>query len=149
MPLNLPKSSWNSVAEYQVSGTPFVTASAANEVPVNSGTPIEIKFSHVTQWFTVINTGTSVLRVGFTALGVQNAGGDGPYNITGSGGRYTTVQSPLSGTSPTFHVRCNKIFIVGNDGSETGSFEVVSSLTSVPSSEFPILTGSDTLQGIG
>ena len=148
MALNHPKSSWNNTAEYQVSGTPFVTASHANAVAISGGTATEVKFSHVTQWVKIQNTGAAVLRVGFSALGVKTAGAaNDPYDVTGSGGRYMTLAS--SGAYLHIDARCNKIFFLSDHATTKTSFEVMAGLTTVPYSEFPVLTGSDGLWGIG
>ena len=105
MALNHPKSSWNNTAEYQVSGTPFVTGSAANEVPVSGGTAIEVRFSHVTQWVKIQNTGPAILRVGFTAHGVKGATAGETYSRSGTGKKYMTVEALVSGSGP-LHVDC-------------------------------------------
>jgi hypothetical protein len=148
--LNLPKSSWNNTAEYQVSGTPFVTGSAALEVPVKGGSALEVRFSHVTQWVKVQNTGPAVLRVGFSALGVKDATAGETYSRSGTGKKYFTVEAMVSGSGP-LHIdaRCTSIYLLSDHSSTKTSFEVMAGLTTVNYSEFPALTGSDGLWGIG
>ena len=63
------------VAEYQRSGTPFVTASNATELGTSS--PIHIQFPRVTRWVELSVFATNActyLRVGFTENGVTNKG---------------------------------------------------------------------------
>ena len=69
-----PKSGPNFLPAYQLPGIPFVTSSAASEVPgpdSNSiSLPVKVEFPYVTNFITVRNTGINELRVGFTADGV-------------------------------------------------------------------------------
>jgi opacity protein-like surface antigen len=150
MALNHPKSSWNNTAEYQVSGTPFVTGSAANEVPVSGGTAIEVRFSHVTQWVKIQNTGPALLRVGFTALGVKGITAGETHDQSGTGKKYMTVEALVSGSGPLYiECRCTKLYVLSDHSTTKTSYEVMAGLTTVPYSEFPVLTGSDGLWGIG
>ena len=64
-----PKAGPNSIPAYQMSGVPYVTASAANEVDT---TPIRHDFPFVTRFFQVKNTDADhAMRVGFSANGVS------------------------------------------------------------------------------
>lgn len=117
--MQYPKSGPNSTAEYQVSGLPFATSSIAG-----TSSPVQIMFPFVTRFFTVKNTGTNYLAIGFTNNGVQ-------------GGEKFTL--PPSGSYGNEH-RVKDLFFLGVGGST--AFEVVAGLTMVERTMFPTLTGS-------
>ena len=136
MSLNWGPPAHNFVPEYQQSGIPFVTSSAANEV---TNTPIRVSFPYVTRWVQVTNTdGTAgdTLRVGFTQNGV-NAVETANYFI-------------LSGATSTerLELKCKEIW-VRRHGSNNASFSIIAGLTNVPASGFPILSGSNGVLGVG
>lgn len=108
----------NNAAEYQASGLPYVTQSAATTSPFN------IQFPFVTNELTVKNNTAGILRVGFTENGVN-------------GTNYFTL--PVSG-SYNGRLRVTDIFIRSDAG--TVNYEVVAGLTGIPRQEFYILTGA-------
>jgi hypothetical protein len=151
MALQYPVPNHRSVNEYQMSGLPFVTSSVASEVPVKTGTPLEVRFPSLTRWVAITNTGGSALRLGFTSLGVKDNGNDGPYALTGSGGRYFVVPKNASGTpggSVRLELKCASVFFLSDDSSAT-SFSMAAGLTGISQSQFVNLTGSEGFQGIG
>jgi len=116
-PFNYPSSGPNNVAEYQASGLPYVTQSAA------STTISSIEFPYVTNFFTVKNLSAGVIEFGFTTAGLQ-----GTNKIT-----------VFPSSSQTFDIRCKTLF-VRSPGSAT--YEVVAGLTTIPRERFPFLTQS-------
>ena len=169
MATNHPKSGPSYVPAYQVSGIPFVTSSVASEVPgpdSNSlSEPVSVKFPYVTKFITIRNTGVNELRVGFSADGMisvgerrANVNEDKPAGTTsnffliptGSGNQgHPSIQ--------TFDVRCKEIFFLSNatkasDPTTAGnstSFSLLAGLTTIESSQFPVLTGSNGFEGVG
>lgn len=126
----------NYVPEYQQSSIPFVTSSAANEV---AATPIRVTFPYVTRWVQVFNTdptASDALRVGFTQHGV-NATVTANYLIL-SGGQSTE----------RLEVKCKELWF-RRDGGASTSFSLIAGLTNVPSGSFPVLSGSNNVDGVG
>lgn len=122
-----------SAAEFQSSGLPWVTSSIAN------GTPIRYDFPKVTRCINIRNTTTGSgghLRIGFTQNGVSTASGTNYYALP-------------PGANELFEVRCKEIWISSQFASCT--FSMFAALTTVPSREMPLLTGSitGTLNWIG
>jgi len=140
MALNHPKAGPNSIPAYQLSGVPYVTASAGNEVDV---TPIRHDFPFVTRFFQVKNTDAShALRVGFSANGVSAAETKN-YFLLAAGAKTDVLE-----------LRTKTLFFRADGGSAQASFEIVAGLTTIKSSEFPILSGTvgsvtDAWEGIG
>jgi len=153
MSFNHPKAGANSVPAYQMSGIPFVTSSAATEVPRAdnaSPTPIQVDFPFVTKNVKVRNIGAGSLRVAFSALG----------SITpGQGTKHASLTSNYFVIPPTdpdggdnsiveFDVRCKSIFFTSEIA--TTGFSLFAGLTRIDISQFPVLTGSVTsFEGIG
>ena len=134
-----------------MSGMPFVTSSAGTgEIAAKTGAALEVKFPSVTRWIHVTNIGAADMRVGFTANGVKTIGSDGPYNLTGSGGRYFILPAGDNGTptSVRLELKCMSVFFLSNTGVET-DFSLVAGLTGIAKNQFPTLTGSDEWSGIG
>jgi hypothetical protein len=178
MSFNHPKAGPNYVPAYQVSGIPFVTSSVAQEVqgPHSNGVsvPASISFPYVTKFVTVRNTGTKGLRVGFSADGVvapgerlatvdvdKDAGQFRNYFILPSSGSVDLEASAALGeTTQTFDVRCKQIYFLSDvpehvdpaavgQATNRGSFTLLAGLTSIQSSQFPTLTGSNGFEGVG
>lgn len=126
---NHTKAGPNLVPAYQLSGIPYVTASAANEV---GATPIVVHFPFATRFFQVTNTdgnANSALRVGFSHHG-----------ITGSLTKNYFVLA-ANETSNILEMRTKALYFL-QDGEEPTSFEIVAGLTTIEAQHFPILTGS-------
>jgi len=135
MSSNWPRPAHNFVPEYQQSGIPFVTSSAANEITT---TPVSISFPYVTRWVQIFNTdGTSgdTMRVGFTENGVKAT--ETANYIVLSGGQSTE----------RLELKCTRLWFRQQGGA--CSFSVIAGLTNVPASDFPILTGSNQVAGVG
>ena len=128
MAIDHPKAGPNSIPAYQMSGVPYVTASADNEI---GGTAVRHDFPYVTRFFQVKNTDDShSLRVGFSANGVD-ATETKNYFILAAGA-----------SSEILELRTKTLFFQADNGSNPASFELIAGLTTIASSEFPILTGS-------
>jgi len=139
MSLNWPKMGPNFVPAYQISGLPFVTSSAGEEL-TNTGNVVKITFPFVTSNIAVTSVGAyqGILRVGFTENGVN---GIDTHN-------YITLpvlpDKPI--TSAQLSIRCKELFLRNDEddgvsGNAVG-FSVFAQLTTILGSEFPILTGS-------
>ena len=140
----------NFAPAYQVSGIPFATSSAPDEVPVasevNGSTvmPIQVKFNYATRFFVVTNNGDFPLRVGFTQLGIQTPGvSSKPANLDAN---YFLV--PASSSSPRIEARCKELYFLsdgdrgGEHAGQKGQFSLLAGLSMIQEGEFPILTGS-------
>ena len=123
-----PKAGPNSIPAYQMSGVPYVTASAANEVDT---TPIRHDFPFVTRFFQVKNTDADhAMRVGFSANGVS-APETKNYFLLAAGAQTDILE-----------LRTKALFFRADGGSAQASFEIIAGLTTIDSKNFPILTGS-------
>ena len=124
------------VSEFQTSGIPYVTSSAANEVTT---TAINVKFPYVSRWVQVFNTDGSVndtLRVGFTQNGVDS--------------NPTANYFILSGTkdSGRLELKCTNLWLKQHGANPT-SFSVMAGLTNVKPNRFFSMTGSNGVDGVG
>ena len=172
MGLKWPKVGPNNVPSYQMSGIPFVTSSAANEVPgvesdaAHSPEPIKVSFPHVTKFITIRNTDdNNELRVGFSVRGMFAPNERLPASLQGGGASATKPLIhgednrnyfilPNAGTAGqsdtiTIDVRCKEIYFLSNTvnsdptaSGQSSEFSLIAGLTNIPSSQFPILTGS-------
>ena len=131
MSLNNPYPHEGFVPAYQVSAMPFVTSSN-----VTLGSTKEINFAGVTRFITIKNTGasTAVLAVAFTENGLKSANSN--YFI-------------LSGSeSFSGELRTDRIFVSGSSGASV-TFNVVAGLTTIPTKNFLVVTGSNGFSGVG
>ena len=142
MAIQYPKPHHGHVSEYQVSGYPYVTSSAANEV--GTSTPVVHKFPYVTQWVKVINQDTAhTLYVGFTEAGVRASPTANRFALSPQSGDYNNPNA----STDMIHVRCKELWFLGADNA--CGFTIIAGLTNVKSGDFPTLTGSDGFQGVG
>ena len=149
----------NFVPSYQTSGVPFVTSSAADEVPsaadVNfAGTPpvvpIRVKFPFVTRFFAITNTGAGDLRVGFTEVGVQNPTSPGTGDLGPETGRHYFIVPTGSISSQRLEIRCTQLFFLSDEVTGyPGSFSLMAGMTGITGSNFPVITGSNDFLGVG
>ena len=138
MSLHYPKPHHNHAAEYQCSGIPFVTSSnGANSLGT---TPLKVSFPYVTRWIQVFNldaAGEQDLRVGFSENGVNgNPANNAHYLIV-----------PAGSSSPRLEVKCKEVYLRADSGAT--SFSLAAGLTNVSKSQFPTLTGSAGVGGVG
>ena len=142
MAMHYPKANHNHAAEYQVSGIPYVTSSASDEVTTT--TAVVHRFPYVTQWVKVINQDTAhTLYVGFTEAGVRASPTANRFALSPQSGDYN---NPNAATD-IIHVRCKELWFLGADNS--CGFTIIAGLTNAKSREFPTLTGSDGFEGVG
>ena len=142
------------VPAYQVSGVPYVTSSAANELAGGSSTPVKVTFPGVTRWVQVRNNGNKSLRVGFTELGVL--GNDRPSGNERTNNYYLLNPSDGGsghgvGATQRWEVRCTEMYFLchATVGSDRTGFCVTAGLTGIKPGEFPVGTGSAGFAGVG
>ena len=110
-------------ASYQVSGKPFATGSL--QAAASSGTPVKVEFPSVTRWVKVIPvTGSAAthLRVGFSALGVQN----GNYFRILAGNNLSHEKT----SAEPLELKVTELYFLGDD-TATVEFDVVAGLTGI------------------
>ena len=131
MSLNHPVPHEGYVPAYQLSAIPYVTSSN-----VSLGATKEINFNTVTRFITIKNTGASstVLAVAFTANGLKSANSN-YFVLSGS--------EAFSG-----ELRVDRVFLSGSAGA-TVPFSVVAGLTTIPATNFLVVTGSNGFGGVG
>jgi hypothetical protein len=131
MVLNNPYPHEGFVPAYQISAMPFVTSSN-----VTLGSIKEINFNGVTRFITIKNTSvsTSVLAVAFTENGLKTANSN-YFILSGS--------EVFSG-----ELRTDRIFVSGSSGA-TITFNIVAGLTTIPTKNFLLVTGSNGFGGVG
>ena len=134
MSINYPRPHHGSASEYQVSGFPYVTGSAAAEVSTSNA--LAISFPYVTQFIQVTNIGGNDLLIGFSENGVKG-------NVTSH--RILLPNDAGSNVGPVLPIKCKQLFFLGSGG--TTGFTVIAGLTNV--TEFPIMTGSNGFEGVG
>ena len=131
-----PQNGPNHAPLYIISGIPYITQSAAEEVPDVSGATLKHEFPYATKFFEITNIdSTHVLRVGFTDLGVKGT----------VSSHYFTLAA--GATSEIYYLRCKELYFGGESG--TSGFKIVAGLTDIPSKNFPALTGSITGSAVG
>jgi len=138
MSLKSPVPNHNFVPEYQVSGIPYVTSSAASEL-TSAGAAIHVKLPYVTRWLIVQNQSSGSgndIKFGFTENGVTG-------NVTNN---YFVVRSGQ--TTERLEMRCANLFVAKHIGDDNG-FRIIAGLTGAPRDHFPLLTGSNSYEGIG
>lgn len=132
MSLNNPSWGEGYVPAYQMSGMPYVISSN-----VALGATRTITFDYVTKFVTVKNNSAvaaNVISVGFTQNGM----------IPGNSNFFT-----LSGSeSISAEVRTSMLYISGTNGASV-PFSVMAGLTSIPVSNFLIVTASNGFDGVG
>lgn len=133
MSLNNVTPHHGSVSEYQAAGVPYASSSHAL---VNT-TVAQFNFPFVTRHLTVFNSGTSAIRVGFTANGV-NAATTSNYLIL-----------PGNGSTPRLEIKCVSLFVRKDEGTDPSVVSVVAGITNIPDTHFFTMTGSNGITGIG
>ena len=141
-----PKPGPNHAPSYQVSGIPYTTSSAPNEIKGHdtASEPIHIEFPFVTRWFSIRCTETAAnraLRVGFTRNGVY-----GPTS-----GSYIVLpkHSATQDVPIRFDLAVKELFFTSDSPTLGTDFTLMAGLTNIPASSFPTLTGSSGVEGVG
>ena len=151
---------------YQASGIPFVSSSSPTDVSAadtNSASKItHIKIPFVTKWFTIKNIGKNSLRIAFSEAGTLKKNEyltDGTAKTSehlnffiipcsGTNGHPLANDASMSPTEMTFNLRCTDLFMVSDEArtnpgtNHATGFSLIAGLTTIPRSNFPILTGS-------
>jgi len=146
MSLNWPKPGLNNVPSYLVSGIPYVTRSAVDEVPSHGvDNYIKVSFPFVTRFFHVAcdSSSTGNLRFAFTENGLLDP--TGSYSATGNVRNYFSLRKGEE--TPRLDIRCTDIYFAGDAGVST--FEVVAGMTNIPRDQMGFLTGSNGFEGVG
>ena len=119
-------------SEYQCSGVPYVVS-----ITVDSTSVTKIHFPFVARHFTLLSSGTTVVRAGFTENGVNS--NPAPHYIP-----------VLPNTStPRFEIKCQDIFLRNDSGTATNMVTIVAGLTNVTQDRFFSVTGSNGVEGVG
>ena len=108
------------VAEYVVSGIPFVSGSESLTTGV-----YEITFPTMTQWILVSNESDTDMKIGFTATGI-------------AANQYYTVQADTQ--TDKFDVRTKSLFV--KPGANAKDYSVMAGLTAIPTGSSGDLTNS-------
>lgn len=127
-----PQQGVNNVGAYQVSGVPYLSGSTL--LTSNFGTndaEVRFQFPTVSRAITVINTGNAEIKAHFNSLGDGNV----------SGGLHF-VSLPAARDSFTFNVKAKEVFVSLVTAGTDGECQVIAELTSIPTRDFPTLTGS-------
>ena len=131
-----------SVGSYQVSGTPWLTGSAA----LLTDDTIRHRLPTVSKSLTIINTGAETIFLHFNS-GSLTFTGDGtgdPQNYTSGDpwkAKYHYITIPASNGSVTLDVKCKEFFLSNPNGATTG-YEAFAELTNIPTGSMFTLTGS-------
>ena len=131
------------VAEYQVSGFPFV-----QRVQLDADQEKVLTFPYVTQWIQFEVDGGEDCAVAFGEAGQegQSGGGKGTnYFVVKSAMSTANDATTFSPSTNRFPIRCAKVFLSDLNGSGC-TVTVIAGLTAVRSSEFPDISG---LKGVG
>ena len=130
MSLNNPVISEGYVPAYQMSAIPFVTSST-----IAGNATVEISFPQVTRFITIKNVDTTnSIYVAFTQNGLLPANSN-----------FITLK--VSG-SLSEELRTTKLFLK-NAAATTTSYELIAGLTSIPTSQFLTITGSNGHASVG
>ena len=97
----------------------------------STGMQDKVAFPSVTRSFTVINTGTSELRIHFADATTETA----------TWTQFHYVALPNNKDSVTLNVKCADVY-VSNAGSGTGKYTLFAELTGIPRERMFILSGS-------
>lgn len=125
---NWQKAGPNHVPAYITSGIPFISQSATNEAPAGA-TTVKFSFPYVTKFFQIEETGgAESLKFGFSDLGTLGTVTDNSITVA------------AGAKSEIYDMRCKEIYLTGGSGAAT--FKVIAGLTTIPASNFPVLTGS-------
>lgn len=137
MSLNWPQNGPNNVPSYLISGLPFVTSSAVDELNGALGNVIKVEFPYVTTTFSVttFSSANGTIRLGFTQNGINGVETHSYITIP------VVANRPV--TTPPFNIRCKEIYLKAESSTNAGA-SVYASLTGINRDLLPILTGSVT-----
>lgn len=130
MSLNWPQNGEYFSPAYQISALPYLTSSI-----ISVGTIHKYEFPFVTKFINVVNRGSNAgdkLALAFTQNGFAT-------------GNYVTLDQ---GVGVDQDVRTTLLFISGSNGTSV-DYQIFCGLTTIPSKNFLILTGSNGHPGVG
>ena len=140
--MNHAYSHHGNVAEYQVSGIPFfyTFTAAANTVHT-------ITFPFVTQWVQiVVSDSNQSVKVAYEKAGLGHSGGNFTGGSALTGTNYVIVDSTAMVDASNGHIWRMKTNQLAFISGATPTIYITAGLTSVPSTDFPSLSG---ILGIG
>ena len=120
-------------SEYQSSGVPYVSSSHN----LADTDPVTFEFPYVTRHFTVFNSGSNAIRVGFTQNGVFAA----------ESANYFILQGDA--VSPRMELKCDKLIVAKDEGTAPNKVSVIAGLTNISPIRFFAMTGSEGVAGVG
>jgi hypothetical protein len=129
MGFEYPKAGIGSVANYQVSGIPYISGNFS--VGANTGAPVVLTFPSITQRIHIHNNdATNGLRVGFSVLGVSGSSARNywlvePHTNNGKNNDYIELR-----------VKTDKLYLLSNTTSAVSGVFVAAELTGIEHSEF-------------
>jgi hypothetical protein len=126
MSINWQKAGANHVPAYQISGVPYVTGSSGAAEHLNA--PKEFTFPFVTKNISFFAE-ANALHFGFSHHGVNGEPDTGKKHI------FRVTQ----GQQITLDVRCKSVFV---ETDASCKWSMCAALTTIPSNNFPVLTGS-------
>lgn len=132
MALNWPSNGEYFAPAYQVSAMPYLSSSIISQGQIHM-----YRFPYVTKFVNVVNRGSNAadkICLAFTARGLESAVGN-----------YITLDQ---GDTVNHDVRTTELYISCSAGS-TVDYQVFCGLTTIPSRNFLILTGSNGHEGVG
>jgi len=133
MAINYAYPSHGSVGEYQCSGVPYVTGTHA----LTDTSVVRMAVPYVTRHFTVFNSGSTAIRVGFTENGVNSEPDANYFLVRGDS------------ESPRLEIKCQNVFVRKDEGTSPSKVSVVFALTNVTQDRFFSVTGSNGVDGVG
>ena len=122
----------HNVGSYQASGVPYITGS--DDIAASGSATAcqdQIKFPSVTRSITLINTGTTELRLHFANMKTETA----------TWTQFHYIALPNNKDSVTLNVKCADVY-VSNAGSSAGAYTLFAELTVIPSEMMFTLSGS-------
>ena len=118
MSSNIYTAGLNHVGSYQVSGMPFASGT------IDCTTATKVEFPYVTRWVCVTNNGSNPCNVGFSEIGVKNAGSANGTNFFVLGKASATN---VPSVTERLELKLSEIWISGSN-----SISVVAGLTNLP-----------------
>jgi hypothetical protein len=91
----------------------------------------------VLRHFTIFNSGSGAIRVGFTENGI----------FSNPDANYFVVQG--NSQTPRLEIKCMKVFVRKDEGTTANVVSIVAGLTNVTQDRFFAITGSNGVAGVG
>lgn len=130
MSLSWPQNGEHFTPAYQISALPYLSSSV-----ISAGTIHRYEFPYVTRFVNVVNRGANVIdkiAVAFTENGFST-------------GNYITLDQ---GVSINQELRTTTLYVSASSGTSF-DYQILCGLTSIPSKNFMLITGSNGHSGVG